>query len=44
MSQRSKPPPYGKVFGASPLFELTVVFVLLDHVTRMIVNANHSIM
>jgi len=28
----------------SPLFELACVLVHFDHVTRMIVNANHNIM
>jgi hypothetical protein len=27
----------------SPLFEITLVLVRLDHVARFIVNANHSI-
>jgi hypothetical protein len=29
---------------ASPLFEIARVLVRLDHVARVIVNANHSIM
>jgi hypothetical protein len=29
---------------ASPLFEIALVFVRLDHIARFIVNANHSIM
>jgi hypothetical protein len=29
---------------ASPLFEIGLVFVRLDHIARFIVNANHSIM
>jgi hypothetical protein len=28
----------------SPLFEITRVLVRFDHVTRCIVNANHSVM
>jgi hypothetical protein len=28
----------------SPLFEIPFVLVRFDHATRMIVNANHSIM
>ena len=29
---------------ALPLFEIALVFVRFDHVARIIVNANHSIM
>ena len=28
----------------SPLFELASVFVRVDHIARLIVNANHSVM
>jgi len=30
--------------NASPLFEIALVFVRLDHVARFIVNADHGIM
>jgi hypothetical protein len=29
---------------ASPLFEIALVLVCFDHVARIIVNANHSVM